>query len=224
MYQQSQINLPWFWLLGIPLSSSYAIPVLSPIPVAAHTIKTAGDVAVTFHIEPNHNPKAGETATAWFAMTRRGGKSIPLQECHCKLAVYLDSSPENLIQTMSTSLKSISVEQGQDLPGADLIFPQPGLYRLEFSGTPKQEGAFKPFRLTYNVTTLPGSRVSPQSSPASSDRTLGNSEAEKNTSNLGKAHPNQILTTILSVAGGGTIIGAILYRQNRKKQVHQKSE
>ncbi|PSB01121.1 hypothetical protein [Merismopedia glauca] len=216
MYQQHQTNLNWLWLVGIPLCS-YA--VLAP-PVTAHTIKTAGDVAVNFHIDPNHHPKAGETATAWFAMTRRGGKSIPLQECHCKLAVYLDSSPDDLTQSMSTSLKSISTEQYQDLPAADLIFPQAGVYRLEFSGTPKQEGAFKPFRLTYNVTAIPGQTASSQVSPVSSNKTLSNSNPENN-------RQNHNLTTILSVTGVGVVIGAIasmLYQKKRRKQVYQNLE
>jgi hypothetical protein len=212
MDRQRQNSLSWLFLAGML--------VLAPA-ATAHTIKTAEDVAVTFHIDPDHNPKAGEMATAWFAMTRRGGKSISLKDCHCRLGVYLDSSQADLTQTMSTSLKSISIKQHPDLPAADLTFPQAGIYRLEFSGTPKQQGDFKSFRMTYNVTVIP-STVAVQPSPLSSERSANNSNSQNTTQDQ-----RQILTAILSVTGGGAILGAIasiFYRQNRKKQVSQKSE
>lgn len=185
---------------------------LSFVPqVGAHTIKTGGDVAVTFHIEPDHNPKAGDTSRAWFAMTRRGGMLVSFSECHCKLGVYLDSSSEDLTQIMSTSLKPVSAEQNKNIPAADLVFPKAGLYRLEFSGTPKQEGAFKPFRLTYNVTVLPGNPVS--SSPAPSTDNAANPKSPQ-------SDEKASLTPILSLLAGLGFGGAIafnLYQQRRKK-------
>jgi len=39
--------------------------------VSAHTVKISGDVAALFHIEPEHNPRAG--SLTWFALTRKGG-------------------------------------------------------------------------------------------------------------------------------------------------------
>ncbi|MCU0549544.1 MAG: hypothetical protein MUC48_09380 [Leptolyngbya sp. Prado105] len=53
----------------------------------AHNVKTEGNVASTFHIEPNHNPKAGEPSKAWFALTKPGGEVIPLDRCDCQLKV-----------------------------------------------------------------------------------------------------------------------------------------
>jgi len=38
--------------------------------VSAHTVKISGDVAAVFHIEPEHNPRAGKPSLTWFALTR----------------------------------------------------------------------------------------------------------------------------------------------------------
>lgn len=130
----------------------------------AHNIKTSGNVAATFHIEPNHNPKAGETAQAWFALTRQGGKSIPLAECNCQLEVNLKShsqgtenlQPERDSPSLKPPLKPISAEQYQEIPGAEIVFPQAGEYELKFSGTAKPGADFQPFAFTYTVTVRAG--------------------------------------------------------------------
>ena len=186
-------------------------------PAIAHNIKASGNVAATFHIEPNHNPKAGETSKAWFALTRQGGKLIPLTECNCKLEVNLKSHPKGIVNreevtenkeeviidshspnrakhldikssvspmthppnasplhqspistshSLKPTLKSISAEQYQGIPGADIIFPQAGAYELEFSGTPKAGADFQPFKFSYTVTVRAG-RNTPTVSPSS---------------------------------------------------------
>lgn len=137
--------------LGLILLSA-----LIAAPVAAHTVHVSGDVAATFHIEPNHNPKAGQPAKAWFALTQRGGKIIPLSQCDCQLAVYLKPHSQNSQPLMKPPLSAITAEQYQGIPGAEVIFPKAGAYELELSGTPKAGANFKPFRLTYTVTVGAG--------------------------------------------------------------------
>ena len=132
-------------------------------PVLAHNVKISGDVGATFHIEPNHNPRAGEANQAWFALTRQGGESISLEECECELQVYSQSQAQPIL---SPPLQPISVEQYQGIPGAEIIFPEAGIYQLEISGAPKSGIDFQPFKLSYNVTVSPG--VTP---PAESPKT-----------------------------------------------------
>ena len=122
-------------------------------PVLAHNVKTSGDVGATFHIEPNHNPRAGETNQAWFALTRQGGEPIPLEQCECQLQVYSQSGEKPVL---SPPLQPISVEQYEGIPGAQIIFPEAGIYQLEMSGTPKSGIIFQPFKLTYSVKVSPG--------------------------------------------------------------------
>ncbi|MEB3277903.1 MAG: hypothetical protein VKK42_03140 [Lyngbya sp.] len=122
------------------------------VPTLAHEVEVSGDVAATFHLEPNHNPKAGETAQVWFALTRKGGAIIPLEQCNCKLSVYRQPRKAEDSPMMTPTLKAISAEKYQGIPGADVIFPQAGSYELELSGTPKSEANFKPFKLSYSVT------------------------------------------------------------------------
>ncbi len=153
----------WIFALGLILVSS---------PAIAHNIKTSGDVAALFHIEPNHNPKAGEPSQAWFALTKKGGELIPLEQCDCKLAVYPDTDsgktggsekadekkPAAIAQP---PLKAISAEKYQGVPGAEIVFPQAGVFTLELSGRPKNGANFEPFTLSYDVTVQAGAAAQP---------------------------------------------------------------
>ena len=121
------------------------------IPGVAHTVEVSGDVAATFHLEPDHNPKVGETATVWFALTRRGGKTVPLSQCNCELSVYSIPRTENARPLMQPELKPISAERYREIPGTEIVFPQVGSYELELTGTAKNGAAFNPFTLTYTV-------------------------------------------------------------------------
>ncbi|MEG3895390.1 MULTISPECIES: hypothetical protein [unclassified Microcoleus] len=127
-------------------------PQLNSISVLAHEVEVSGDVAATFHLEPNHNPRAGETAKIWFALTRRGGQIIPLEECNCKLAVYPKNHKEGDKPLMEPPLKAVSAERYKGIPGADIVFPKAGIYQLELSGSAKTAANFKPFKLSYTVT------------------------------------------------------------------------
>lgn len=132
-------------------------------PAVAHEVEVAGDVAATFHLEPHHNPKAGEPAQVWFALTRKGGKIIPLTQCNCQLAVYPQPHVEGSQPLLEPVLKATTAEQYQGIPGAEIVFPKPGAYELELRGTPKAGGSFQPFELSYKVIVGAGSM--PASSP-----------------------------------------------------------
>ncbi|MGB3263092.1 MAG: hypothetical protein WBA89_03960 [Microcoleus sp.] len=127
-------------------------PHFNSTSVLAHEVEVSGDVAATFHLEPNHNPRAGETARVWFALTRRGGQIIPLEQCNCKLAVYPKQHKQGDKPLMQPPLKAISAEKYRGIPGADIVFPKAGIYELQLSGTAKTAANFKPFKLSYTVT------------------------------------------------------------------------
>ena len=130
----------------------FPILQLNSISVWAHEVEVSGDVAATFHLEPNHNPRAGQPARVWFALTRRGGQIIPLEQCNCKLGVYTKGYKQGDKPLMQPPLKAISAERYKGIPGADIVFPKAGTYELELSGTAKNPANFKPFKLTYTVT------------------------------------------------------------------------
>jgi hypothetical protein len=124
----------------------------------AHTIKVDQEVAATLHIEPNHNPQAGSPARTWFLLTRSGGQIIPIEQCYCQLTVYARQTSEEPI--LRPPLRPIAAEQYESIPGTDIIFPEPGIYRLELQGKPKSEQSFQPFQLSFSVTVAT-KRVSP---------------------------------------------------------------
>jgi hypothetical protein len=160
-------------LLGLVLGL-----LIWPVAGQAHTIQTTGNVAVTFHLEPNHHPRAGESAHVWFVLTQKGGTVIPLSQCDCKLQIYseADPSPTSLLQP---PLTAISAEQYRDIPGAEITFPQPGNYRLAFQGHPRRGHSFIPFQFNFPVTVTQGANLSAPprsvtspSSPPFSSQTL----------------------------------------------------
>lgn len=135
----------------------YGLPILLPAsPALAHNVQIEGNVAATFHIEPNHNPKAGEPAKAWFALTKAGGEVIALDRCDCQLTVR--SNNQTIAQP---ALQAISAEQYKGIPGADITFPKAGIYTLEISGKPKTGSEFNAFKLAYDVTVQAGIAPSP---------------------------------------------------------------
>jgi len=127
------------------------LAALIAAPVAAHEIEVSGEVGATFHITPNHNPKAGKSSQAWFALTRRGGQSVPLSQCNCRLSVYLQPRSQNPQPVRKPTLKEISVEGYGRIPGADIVFPRAGAYDLVLRGTAKNGADFPPFTLTFTV-------------------------------------------------------------------------
>jgi hypothetical protein len=147
----------------------------------AHQFDIAGEVAGTWHIEPNHNPKAGETARVWIALTRQGGERLPLAEANCQLAIYAEPRQPADTPILQPPIKAVDAEQYQGIPGADVVFPKVGLYELELSCDPKASGSFQPFQMQYSATVATAAipptpqstnlpAIAPNSTPQTRDR------------------------------------------------------
>ncbi|QLE55965.1 hypothetical protein [Nostoc sp. TCL26-01] len=149
----------------LTLLFGYLVLSVTNVPLAAaHKIEVAADVGGTLHIEPNDNPRAGESTQAWFALTRKGGKVIPLQQCNCQLAVYAEPHTPDEPALIEPSLKPVNAERYQGIPGADITFPKAGIYQLQLSGRPTSGANFQPFKFTFEVTVAGGSTVNAQNS------------------------------------------------------------
>ncbi len=122
----------------------------------AHQVKTTGDVGATLHIEPNDTPRAGEPTKTWFALTRKGGKTIPLSLCNCELAVYAEPYAPEEPALLEPTLQPVTAERYRGIPGTEITFPRQGNYQLLLRGKPKAGAGFKPFELKFNVTVAAG--------------------------------------------------------------------
>jgi hypothetical protein len=182
----------------------------------AHEVKVSGDVAATFHLEPDHNPKAGQPSQVWFALTRKGGKIIPLEQCNCKLTVRSEPHIEGSKPLLESPLKAISVEQYQGIPGAEIVFPKPGAYDLELSGAPKAGASFQPFELPYAVIVGAGTGASEPRRISSQSPNPNRSEPRyAATGKPSQSVPLWQILVVLGVIGG---VGAIAVRANRSKR------
>ncbi|HEY9615706.1 MAG TPA: hypothetical protein V6C64_02620 [Microcoleaceae cyanobacterium] len=154
-----------FRLLALSLFSSFGLGMM--LPAAAHNVEVSGNVAATMHLEPSHNPKAGEPALVWFALTQQGGELVPLEQCNCRLAIYREPRSSRATPLLQPVLKPIDAERYQGIPGSEVTFPQSGIYIMALSGSPKAGANFQPFELTYSVTVTAGSaRPATQASAA----------------------------------------------------------
>ena len=176
--------------------------------IKAHNVKTSEDVGVTFHIEPDHSPRAGDSNQAWFALTRQGGSLIPLQECLCQLEVYLsgDETP-----VLTPELTPISPEQYQNIPGANIVFPQAGIYQLQLTGQPANPGDFAPFEVSYPVTVKPGV-ITPNAAvdDSSSEDSQVDSETNTASSEIPQRKTPSYTPWLLGVLGA-SLLGALLF-------------
>lgn len=137
--------------------SCLVISITNIYPVSAHKVEVSGDVGGTLHIEPNDNPRAGEPSQAWFALTRRGGRVIPLSQCNCQLAVYAQPYAAGEPPLLEPQLEPVAAERYQGIPGAEVVFPKPGIYQLQLNGKPVSGARFKPFEFKFEVTVAGGS-------------------------------------------------------------------
>ncbi|BBD69343.1 hypothetical protein NIES4072_33310 [Nostoc commune NIES-4072] len=142
--------------------SCLVISVTNLSPASAHKVEVAGDVGGTLHIEPNDNPRAGEPSQAWFALTRRGGRVIPLSQCNCQLAVYAEPYAAGEPPLLEPQLEPVAAERYQGIPGAEVVFPKPGIYQLQLNGKPVSGARFKPFEFKFEVTVAGGSTENTQ--------------------------------------------------------------
>jgi len=143
----------------ILLGAIATLSIIDIYPATAHKVEISADVGGTLHIEPNDNPRAGEPTQAWFALTRKGGKVIPLVQCNCQLAVYAEPHTPGEPALLEPALQPVNAEIYQGIPGADITFPKPGIYQLQLSGKPTSGANFKPFTFTFEVTVATGTTV-----------------------------------------------------------------
>ncbi|MEO1791382.1 MAG: hypothetical protein AAFR25_04050 [Cyanobacteria bacterium J06629_19] len=210
----------------LPLTPPLNSP-LGPSQIAkAHTVEIEGDVGATLHIEPNDTPRAGEESLSWFALTRKGGETIPLSACDCQLSIY--SQPKSDTALLTPSLNPVDAEGYQDIPGARFAFPNVGAYTLTLSGTPKQPEDFTPFELNFDVTVAAGQSAPAQPSEDSSELpTETTTPAESDISVIADGEitepvveqrfPKSLLFGLLGLGTAVVLGSAIFFSHNKQK-------
>ena len=139
-----------------------ALLLSEALPAIAHQVELAEDVGATLHIEPNDTPRAGEEVLAWFALTKKGGVTVPLSDCDCTIEVFSQSDKATPIATPKP--QAVNSEGYQGIPGAAFTFPNVGAYTLVISGKPQAGAGFSPFELAFDVTVAAGAKAK-QSAP-----------------------------------------------------------
>lgn len=189
----------------------------------AHNVQISGDVAGVWHVEPNHNPKAGEPAKAWVALTRKGGQILSLEQANCQMSVYSQPRKEGDLPVLQPTIQAINAEKYQSVPSADIIFPDTKRYQLELSCTPKTQAEFQSFQLKYDVIVAPGAAASTRrvtASPAPEKLAQSQQIPSSSAANQQLNQSNQSISmwiisaiAIFSVLG----VGILVQRQGMKR-------
>ena len=140
--------------LGLAIASTPVVEQLTTAPANAHQVQVANDIGGTLHIEPNDRPRAGETVLMWFALTRRGGMPLQLEECDCIVQVFAQPVMEDASPVESPPLEAVVAENYTGIPGATVTFPDIGAYTVVISGSPMTGNDFQPFELSFDVTVV----------------------------------------------------------------------
>ena len=184
-------------------------------PALAHEVQVAGDIAGTWHVEPNHNPKSGEPALIWVALTKQGGKIVPLSTANCQMDIYRQPQTAAEAPIASPNLKAINIETYQGIPSAEVVFPQTGLYTAKLNCTPKNPADFSPLQMEYNITVAAGTQ--PPSTPVAMPEPVTSPMASPvNTGASNPAFPSPIL--IVSFGGiilVGLLMGFVTFRRQK---------
>jgi hypothetical protein len=159
---------------SLSLMGCLMLSILTPLPAWAHKTEVSGNVAGTWHLEPNHSAKAGEPAKVWVALTQQGGRVIPLEQCDCNLTVY-DANQAGAPPIMQPTLAAMSPESFENIPGTEITFPEVGEYRFVLTGSPKADATFTPFELSYTAVVAAGS-ASASPPPPQSEANQSNSD------------------------------------------------
>jgi hypothetical protein len=193
----------WFSISGLAL------------PVLAHKVKTSNEIGATIHVEPADRARTNEQTVIWFALTRKGGQTVPLRDCQCQLQVLQLPSKQAVMQP---GLQPINAEKYQGIPSATVLFQQPGAYLLELSGQPQAGANFQPFKLQFDLTVAPGKPTTASADSTRGDEYVSSPELNKIKSPLDSVPaPINWLLYVGAVAGlAGSIALIVMFTRPKK--------
>lgn len=200
---------------SLSLVGCLLLGTLTALPAQAHKTEVSGNVAGTWHLEPNHSAKAGEPAQVWVTLTQQGGRVIPLDQCDCNIAVYRANQSDGppIIQPV---LKALSTENFENIPGAEITFPEVGEYHIVLTGSPKANATFTPFELSYTTVVATGS-AKPSIPPGQTET------AQSGAPGTGLVPNRRLWKVALAVGVLGLAIAAII-RLRQPKNPRQKND
>lgn len=107
----------------------------------AHSIETDGAISTMIHANPDDNPIIGQPASLTFYITDRQ-KKFKAAECDCRLTIKLG---EDIV------LSTTTFDTIKNSPVFSYVFPQKGIFTIEFSANPLVKDGFQSFVFNYDM-------------------------------------------------------------------------
>ena len=118
--------------------------LISPAVASAHEVATDGTITVTMHIDPDDAPKAASPQTLLFYVADTTN-AFKYSNCDCSVTITGGSDPA------VASPPNVVNEGEATLP---YTFNTASTYKVTLAGTPKIEGDFTPFTVSYEVPVV----------------------------------------------------------------------
>jgi hypothetical protein len=124
----------------------------APTPTLAHVTKSDGDMKVMMHLDPDDEPLAG-SSTKLHLLFRHAQQSFELSNCDCAvwIAPYKDLASIEATGTHIPLSEDMREASDSRVYATTTTFPTRGIYALVVEGTPREESAFKPFRVVFDT-------------------------------------------------------------------------
>ncbi len=127
-----------FFLL-LALLTLWRTPVLF-----AHETKSDNGIGAILHVDPGDAPVAGQPSTLFFEFTDMEER-LDLVNCDCEIVIK--RGEQEILKESFTGAEGTSATSGM----VDFVFPESDVYKAIVTGTPKEEGQFKPFNLAFLI-------------------------------------------------------------------------
>ncbi len=141
---------------------------ISPLQVSAHMLKRDDSIGAVIHVDPDDDPIAGQPSSLYFELKDTSGEFSP-QSCECVVRI---KKAGEVLSTFPLYQSTTTTDLNH--AAATYTFPEKGVYTIELSGTPLENGMFSPFTLSYDmrVQRMSTQPVENQAQPLTEEKKL----------------------------------------------------
>lgn len=119
------------------LLAAFAVALACASAAEAHQTAVNNGVAVTMHVSPDDEPRAGHPAQVLVTKVKPRTGVFAWTTCRCALVIS-DSATTTLFK-------------GTVKPQTEFTFPEVGAYQLDFSGRVKRKGKWVQFKVSFAI-------------------------------------------------------------------------
>ena len=132
------------WFLSSLVFTLTITSLFMPFAALAHETESDNGIGAILHVDPGDAPIAGQKSTLFFEFIDMEDK-LDLNNCVCSAEITRDGI--EVLKQDFTGASGAEVTSGV----IEYTFPEAGMYKTVVTGSPKEGGQFKPFKLNFST-------------------------------------------------------------------------